>query len=223
MLATRLAALGAAAALLAGTAASPAPAVAASAPAAEAGRGADFCNRHTYDTKVRFVKGSTSIGISRMWVHTYPGDTTIHRGETVTTDHRKTFKAKVGTTVGASIGAEAMLKKVVGIFAEIHGESSYRASFGTTKTETRTVTSETTTRIPGGKTVVWFVGHKVVTGTFEYSSCNALDGSDPDTGVVKWRKSSWDSFAIRDDGGQRCDLRANTLVAKAAKKIACDA
>ena len=82
--------------------------VAAPAGAATSGRAAaaerpTFCNRHTYDTKVRFVKGSTSIGISRMWAHTYPGRTVIHRGQSVTTDHRKTFKAQVGTTVGSLV------------------------------------------------------------------------------------------------------------------------
>ena len=121
------------------------------------------------------------------------------------------------------IGASAMLKKVVGVYGETHGETSYRVSFGTTDSETRTVTSDTTTTIPAGRTVIWFVGHRVVTGTFEYSSCNATDGHDQDTGVVKWQKSGWSSYSIRDDGGQRCDLPANTSVAKAAKKIGCDA
>ena len=182
-----------------------------------------FCNRHTYDTKVRFVQGSTAIGISRISARTYAGRTVIHRGETVTTQHRKTFAAKVGSTVGASIGASAMLKKVVNVFVEAHGDTSYRASYGTTGTETRTVTTDTTTTIPAGRTVIWFVGHRIVSGTFEYSSCNATDGHDQDTGVVKWRKTSWSSFSIRDDGGQRCDLPANTSVAKAAKRIGCDA
>lgn len=182
---------------------------------------ADFCNRNTYETKVRAVTGVQDIGINRMWVRTYPGRTTISSGETVTTNHRTTLQADVGSTIGASVGAGAMLKKVVNVFAEAHADTNYKVSITDTSGDSATVVNQTTVVIPAGKTVVWFVGHKTVTGTFEYSSCNALDGSDPVTGVVKWRSSTWKSFDIRDDGGQRCDLAANTSVARAAKQIGC--
>ncbi|MCW2794869.1 hypothetical protein [Nocardioides sp.] len=179
------------------------------------------CDRNTYVSKVRTVKGLQSIGISRMWVHTYPGRTTIQQGETVETDHKVTLTASVSTTVGASLGAGAMLKKVVNVFAEVHGDTTYTGSISSTKSETKVVTSQTTTHIPAGRTVVWFVGHKTVKGSFQYSACDYAPDEPRDTGHVNWHSSRWSSFSIREDGGQRCDFTGNTSVARAAKRIGC--
>jgi len=179
------------------------------------------CNRNTYVSKVKAVAGVTDIGISSMWVHTYPGKTVIHRSQTITVNHRTTLKAGISTTVGASLSAGAMLKKVVHAFAEVHAETTYKGSIGTTRREAKTIVQEETTTIPGGKTVVWFVGHKKVQGTFKYSSCDHEDGRPRDDGQVHWHSSHWRSFAIREDGGQRCDLKGNTSVARAAKVVGC--
>ena len=182
---------------------------------------ATTCDRNTYQSKVRTVSGTTSIGISRMWVKTYPGKTTVHQGKTITTDHNRTLKAGVSTTVGASMSAGAMLKKVVNVFGEAHAETNYRVSVGSTVGESKTVVNDETVVIPGGKTVVWFVGHKRVSGTYRYSSCDYSAEEPKDTGHVNWHTAKWFSFSIREDGGQRCDLKGNTSVARAAKRVGC--
>jgi len=170
--------------------------------------------------RVRAVVGSVDIGISRLNVHTYPGRTVLTDGSRTETNFNRAFSAGVSHTFGITLSAGATLKKIVNIFGEATSETGFAAAVSSTRTESKYVTHTESVTIPGGKTVVWFVGHKTVKGAFRYSSCDPwVDGSG--LGKVSWNTGYWRSFAFRDDGGQRCDLAAVTSVAKAAKKIGC--
>jgi len=179
------------------------------------------CDANTFTSRVRAVVGSVDIGISRINVHTYPGRTALTDGSRTQTNFNRKLSAGVSHTDGITLSAGATLKKVVSIFGEATSETGFAMAASTTVDESKYVTHTESVTIPGGKTVVWFVGHKTVRGAFRYSTCDPWVDTSGQGGKVSWHTGYWRSFAFRDDGGQRCDLDAVTSVAKAAKKIGC--
>lgn len=199
-------------------------AAAASASAATAS-GADArsssCRTDEYRTRIRNVRGTQQIGLTRVRAVTYPGRTTIKKGQSVTVSTDRVFSAGVKNTVSATFGASAMLKKVVGIYGEISGRTQLRASIGSTRSESTTVSSSTKMVIPGGRSVAWFRGYRVVGGTFEYSWCHHYSGMPSQVGTVEWERARFTTYGYRSSGGQRCDVKAYEPVAQAAKRAVC--
>ncbi|MFT4009340.1 MAG: hypothetical protein QM655_04780 [Nocardioidaceae bacterium] len=179
------------------------------------------CKTSDFKTKIRHVTGKQSIQFSRIEAKTYPGDTTISKSQKVTVKRNKVLKVSLGYHSTATIGASALLKKVVKAYAKVTGGVTLNTAVTSTKTESKTVSSSVKMKIPGGTSVAWFRGWRYVGGTFQYSWCHHYSGMPEGYGVKTWTDSKFTTYGYQSSGGQRCDLKPTEVVAKAAKKAVC--
>ncbi|GAA1913433.1 hypothetical protein [Nocardioides marmoribigeumensis] len=182
---------------------------------------ANSCMTDEYRTRVKNVRGTQSIGITRLEGITYPGRTRITQGQRVELHRNSNLKVAVSFSSSATLGASAMLKKVINLYGEISGRTAFKSSFSSTTKEAYYVFAKTTMTIPGGKSVAWFRGWRHVGGKFDYSFCHHYSGMPTYVGVVEWRTGSFRSYGYPASGGQRCDLTAQEAVARKAKKLVC--
>ena len=179
------------------------------------------CMTNEYKTRVKNVRGTQSIGITRLEGITYPGRTTISQGQRIDLHRTSNFKVAVSFNSSATLGAQAMLKKVIGIYGKVSGRTAFKSSFASTTKEAYHVFSKTTMTIPGGKSVAWFRGWRRVGGKFDYSFCQHYSGMPTYVGVVQWKTGTFRSYGYPASGGQRCDLKAREAVARKAKQMVC--
>jgi hypothetical protein len=184
-------------------------------------RSTTSCNPSEYQTRIRNVAGTESIGLTRVKARTYPGRTTLSETHQERVETDRVIKVSLSSTTGASIGASAILKKVVNIYGNISGKTSFKTSFDSTINESVFVSTSSTVTIPGGTTVAWFRGWRKVGGTFGYSWCHHYSGMPESVGVVEWSKGHFHSYGYTSMGGQRCDKKAWEPVARVAKHAVC--
>jgi hypothetical protein len=184
-------------------------------------RATTSCDPSEYQTRVRNVAGTQSIGLTRVKARTYPGRTTLSETHQERVETDRVLKVTLSSVTEATVGASAMLKKVINIYGSVSGRTSFKTSFTSTSNESVFVSTSSTVTIPGGTTVAWFRGWRKVGGTFEYSWCHHFSGMPESVGVVEWSPGRFHSYGYTSMGGQRCDQKAWEPVARAAKHAVC--
>lgn len=189
-----------------------------------AARGSSSCDIRTYDTRIRKVdwNKSDTVKLIRYEVIGYPGKTTIKRGTTVTTTNKRNWSARVKGVAEATIGAEAILKKVIGIYGRVSGRTEMEATFKNTTKVTRRVKTQVKIEIPRSTSVAWYRGYRIVHGGFEYSWCHHYPGMPTYVGVKEWKKATFRSYGYPGSGGWRCNQKAQDPIAAFARKTLCN-
>ncbi len=180
------------------------------------------CATATFTTRIRHVQDSApTIRFSRLEAKTYPGRTTIAKDQKVHVERDRTLRVSLHNTAEATLGASALLKKVVNVYARLTGKTELKTSFASTVHESTTVASSTKLVIPGGTSVVWFRGWLWAHKSFQYSWCHHFGGMPEGYGTLTWTNATFTTYGYKSSGGQRCDLAAQERVARAAKNAVC--
>jgi hypothetical protein len=90
---------------------------------------------------------------------TYPGRTTITREQRIRVQTDRVLRVALEYHGAGTPGASGMLKKVISIYGEISAPTELKASFTSTRKESKFVSSRVEMTIPGGVSVACFKGH----------------------------------------------------------------
>ncbi|MAO80134.1 hypothetical protein [uncultured Nocardioides sp.] len=177
------------------------------------------CNAKGFKSKVKDVKGSPYVALTRLTERTWPGKHVIKKQTTFSSSKSNNFSAKGEYKASASVKASGLFKKVVSIYGEANAATYLTTKLGSTSKESYDITVYKKQVIPKATSVVIYAGRLAARGTAKYSYCSALEGSGE--GYVKWGKMRWNSYGPRGTGAQRCDLKAQAKIAAAAKSAMC--
>ncbi len=179
------------------------------------------CDTRTFTTKVRDVNAAEGVAVTRLHAHTYPGRTVIRKKQRIAVDLKRNVSVSVDVSSDASVGAGGILKKVVKLYIDAHGQIDVKVTFSEDRHSSLIVVNRERTVIPAGKTVVWFKGYRTLAGSFKYSVCHHMSGMPEHVGIVEWKRGHFTTYGYYSDGGQRCDFKANEPVARAARQAVC--
>lgn len=180
-----------------------------------------------YTSKIRDVTATRGATVVTARVATYPGPTTITKSTRVSTNWQVNVRAGLGANFSEQVGGGVSLGKIVSVSDATKFGFNVRVQAGWNTQKSTVVMTSTTYRIPAAHSVVWYAGFQTVHGTFQYSYCKPpASPLGPPTGnyrgTVAWKTAKWTTFStVRDAGGQRCDLRAETYVAAKAQSEFC--
>lgn len=184
--------------------------------------GRQVCDVRSFREKLRNVKWTSVRGaIHRLNTENYVKGQTVQRSESIKLAKNGTWKAGATAAMSAEVGAEGTLKKIVGIHAKATGNVGFSTEFKSTESYSYTLRSKTTLKFTEDTRIAWFSGVKYVSGTYEYSKCDRIDGKDRFGGVVVWRSGRWSSFGVPESGGINCKAKPQGLIPKFAKAAGC--
>jgi hypothetical protein len=182
----------------------------------------ETCKVSTFKNKIRKLKfQGQKARISHLREKSYPGKTTVKVGTKYEAKHEDVVSSSVSASYGFTGGAQAMLKKVIGIYAEQSATAAFTTATQTITTKKINITVSEKVTIPAGVTVVWYSGYRYLGGRFQYSWCHHYPGMPTDYGVKTWTDAKFTSFGYRGDGGQRCDIKPTAFIAQAAYQKVC--
>lgn len=125
--------------------------------------------------------------------------------------------AGVSGTIKGSTSENAILAKVQ---VEASISSDYRHTWGSTSGESRVVTTSKTIKVPAGTTLITYRARKVITGTYELSTCERQPGQSVRFGKVVWRQHRWSTYSVAGGGQWTCSAKAQTTPELQAQKQA---
>jgi len=165
------------------------------------------------------AKRSATVMTARLYA--YPRRTVIQQGQGMKTDWRADVSAGFSLSAGISTRADVSLGGIIKAYAQEHSAVLLASRVGVDPIRSTTIISDGPATVPGASSVVWFAGDQVFRGTFQYSSCVFKNHDDEMHGRVVWDSGTWWSYAVREEGAQRCDVKANSYVATAAQRLYC--
>lgn len=182
----------------------------------------ETCKVSTFKNKIRKLRfKGQKARISHLFEKTYPGRTKVTVGTKYTAAKEDLVNSSVSVSYGFTGGASAMLKKVIGIYAESNSSAAFTRSKKTVTRSKITIKVSEQVTIPAGVTVAWYRGYRTLGGKFQYSWCHAISGMPAGYGIKTWTDARFTSFGYQGEGGQRCDIAPAAFIARAAYNKVC--